>query len=212
MTTDNQSTECTVVCHVRAPLLLEPVDGQVETLQTCESEGTVDTLLLRSWPEQVTISEESPHQEVLETFERYERWADRQGVSIQPPFNERTARSSVTGQANDVLVTPVLCLAIYRDEQLVGVFPHSAADETYTATEAIAALRTGNVPTPLGTSNDPAETDEDTCPDCGGSLVNGQGVFACVDCGWTGTVRSDGQYVPIREDERSAGVELEASR
>ncbi|MFB6178801.1 MAG: hypothetical protein ABEI77_03640 [Halorientalis sp.] len=25
-----------------------------------------------------------------------------------------------------------------------------------------------------------------TCPDCAGSTVNGQGLFACVDCNWSG--------------------------
>ncbi|SDR41666.1 HTH domain-containing protein [Natronobacterium texcoconense] len=197
----------TIVCHVRAPLLLEPVDSQVETLQACESEGTVDDLLLRSWPKEVTRSETSPHQEVLETFERFESWADRRGVSIRPPFRERT-RTSLTGETRELLMTPLLCLEVYEDDELVGVFPHSddETDETATTDEAIATLRTGEVPTPLGElPTESAGENDGTCPDCGDQLVDGQGLFACRECGWLGTVDDAGQFVsqesPTRAEE-----------
>jgi len=120
--TDNP-TEITTVCYVRAPLLLEPVDAQVETLQACESEGAVDDLLLRSWPKEVALSEESPHQEVLENFERFAQWADERGVSVRPPFRKRTTTSQVTGTTRERLVTPLLCLELYADDELIGVFP-----------------------------------------------------------------------------------------
>lgn len=104
MTPDTQPTEITAVCHVRAPLLLEPVDRQVETLRACESEGAVDDLLLRSWPKEVTLTDETPYQEALESVERFEGWADRRGVSIRPPFRERTATNQISGETTDVLI------------------------------------------------------------------------------------------------------------
>ncbi|MFB1063912.1 HTH domain-containing protein [Natrinema sp. H-ect4] len=209
--TDNP-TEITTVCYVRAPLLLEPVDAQVETLQACESEGAVDDLLLRSWPKEVALSEESPHQEVLENFERFAQWADERGVSVRPPFRKRTTTSQVTGTTRERLVTPLLCLELYADDELIGIFPHTneAAEETYTTDEAIATLRTGEIPTPLGSVRDADASLEsamsDTCPDCGGALIDGQGLFACSDCGWIGTVTESGRYEtrpdrPARERE-----------
>ncbi|QLK26055.1 hypothetical protein HYG81_18570 [Natrinema zhouii] len=208
----DKTTEITAVCHVRAPLLLEPVDAQIETLQACESEGSIDELLLRSWPKEVTLSEESPHQEVIENFERFAQWADERGVSVRPPFRKRTTTSQVTGTTRERLVTPLLCLELYDDDELVGVFPHSneTTDETYTTDEAIATLRTGELPTPLGSVSDVdaglESATSDTCPDCGGSLVDGQGLFACSDCGWVGTVTESGRYEsrparPARERE-----------
>ncbi|ADB60725.1 hypothetical protein Htur_1840 [Haloterrigena turkmenica DSM 5511] len=212
MTPDTQPTEITAVCHVRAPLLLEPVDRQVETLRACESEGAVDDLLLRSWPKEVTLTDETPYQEALESVERFEGWADRRGVSIRPPFRERTATNQISGETTDVLIMPMLCLELYADDELVGVFPHTDenADETYTTDEAIAALRTGELPTPLG--GEPEETTESTpadagagaddCPDCGAALVDGQGLFACPECGWLGTVSETGQLVAKEEAPR----------
>lgn len=192
----------TVVCHVRAPLLLEPVDSQVETLQACESEGTIDDLLLRSWPKEVTRSETSPHQEVLEAFDRFEAWGDGQNVSVRPPFRERTSTSQVTGETRELLVTPLLCLEVYEDDELVGVFPHSDGEETYTTDEVIASLRTGEVPTPLGEVPAATATPADgSCPDCGAGLVDGQGLFACGECGWLGTVDDRGRFVPRSEPE-----------
>lgn len=32
-------------------------------------------------------------------------------------------------------------------------------------------------------------TDSKRCPECGGSLFNGAGLFACGDCDWYGSLR-----------------------
>lgn len=194
----------TAVCHVRAPLLLEPVDRQVETLQACESEGAIDDLLLRSWPKEIALTDTSPYQEALESFERFEAWADEQGVSIRPPFKKRTMTSQLSGETRELLVMPLVCLEVYADDELVGVFPHTdeELEETYTTDEVIASLRTGELPTPLNSAReaDSATTADDTpgndCPDCGASLVDGQGLFTCASCGWFGTVTEAGTYVP----------------
>lgn len=200
----------TTVCHVRAPLLLEPVDRQVETLRACAAEGTIDDLLLRSWPQEIALTDNSPYQEALESFERFDEWATQQGVSIRPPFTKRETTSQLSGKTTERLVMPLACLEVYVDDELVGVFPHTdeELEETYTTDEAIATLRTGEVPTPLGSvdavptprdSTDGAEATRESvasnaCPDCGGPVVDGQGLFACGGCGWVGTVSETGQY------------------
>ncbi|THE64782.1 hypothetical protein D8Y22_11025 [Salinadaptatus halalkaliphilus] len=209
------SSETTVVCHVRAPLLLEPIDRQVETLQACESEGTIDELLLRSWPKEVARSESSAHQEVLELYDRFSAWARERGVSIAPPFTERSSTSQITGETTELLVTPLLCLEVYAGDDLVGVYPHSAGEETYTANEVIAALRTGTVPTPLGKATEDVASVADDCPACGGELVDGQGLFACSDCGWIATMTPSGELADRSEasaDDRSGtDTDLEAA-
>lgn len=194
----NSDRETTVVCHLRAPLLLEPLDRQVKTLNACEREGQIDSLLLRSWPKEVAYSPDSPFQEVLELVDRFDAWASERGVDIRPPFRERETTSQVTGTKRTLLVTPLLCLEVYEGEQLVGVFPHSAGDETITADDAIATLRTGRVPTPLGSPQTPA-VDPAQCPDCAGSLIDGQGMYYCEACSWVGTLAADGQLRTTQE-------------
>jgi hypothetical protein len=205
--TQLRPTDLTVTCYVRAPLLLDPVDSKIETLQRCEENGEIDALRLQSWPEEVSLEPDVPDQEVLDRFERFEQWADARGVSVRPPFRIRTATSLVDDEPKRVLVTPLLCLALYYDGLLVGVYPHSDGESTHTPTEVIADLTTGAVPTPMEQSAAVAasstedgtgtlvvdEPDSDdrrrpfvssSCPDCDGTLVNVQGILACDSCRW----------------------------
>ncbi|MFU8868022.1 HTH domain-containing protein [Natronococcus sp.] len=205
-----QTRTLTVVCHVRAPLLLEPVDSQIESLRACEEEGRIDDLLVRSWPKEVRLSDDSPYQEVLETYDRFEQWADRRDVSIQPPFRTRTTTSQVTDERREVLVTPLLCLECYADDELVAVYPHSTGEETITTEDVIARVRCGEGLVPTNAVDERIDTEagddggaetapstrSDGCPDCGRGLVDGQGLVGCPDCGWTGTITEDGEYAP----------------
>ncbi len=158
--TQPDPSELTAVCYVRAPLLLEPVDSKVQTLRTAAREGQLGDLLFRSWSDSVSLAPESPHEEVTERFEEFEAWAEENEVSIRPPFRIRSSTSLAAAEPTRVLVTPILCLALYADRELIGVYPHSHADseETYTTTDAIATLRTGELPVPLGAREPPTPT------------------------------------------------------
>ncbi|WP_293029135.1 HTH domain-containing protein [Natronococcus sp.] len=226
-----QTRTLTLVCHVRAPLLLEPVDSQVESLRACEEEGTIDELLVRSWPKEVRLSENSPYQEVLETYDRFEQWADQRNVSIRPPFRTRTTTSQVTDERREVLVTPLLCLECYVDDELVAVYPHSTGEETITAEDVIARIRCGESLVPVepigvGEGSD-AEADglesgdggaetlpsprSEGCPDCDERLVDGQGLVTCPDCGWTGTIAENGGYAPASVERVSGRKPVRAA-
>jgi hypothetical protein len=181
--------EITLACHVRAPLVADPVESRIETLRALEDGPLVDTVVVRSWPDTVRFDDEGDH-ETLARYERFRSWADRRGVSIRPPFETRTRSSIVEDDGVDVLVTPTLCLAVYREERLVGVFPHSVDGETYTVEDAVVELRDGDLPRPLGAVESDPEPRH--CPDCEASLVNGQGVFICPDCAWVGAATADG--------------------
>lgn len=205
--------ETTVACHVRAPMLIEPIDSHVETLRACEQEGAIDSLVLRSWPDKVALTESSPFQEAVEAFERFERWAEGRGVSVRPPFEVRSVESRISDTEREVLSTPLIAVAVYRDEHLTGVYPHTDGDETYTVADAIAKLRTGEAPTPFGDDLTPTPVDAAGCPDCGGDLVDGQGLFGCVDCEWVGVARGDGRLVPAaREAPADGGAPVIARR
>ena len=116
-------TETTVVCHARTPLVFDPVEERIGRTRDLEDGDLVNTVVLRSWPGTGRFDNGSPHREVAEEFTRFEEWAGRRGVTVRPPFEARTRTSMVEDGANDVLVTPVLCLAVYREERLVAVFP-----------------------------------------------------------------------------------------
>lgn len=197
-------SDLTVACHVRPSLVFEPLDAKIETLRHCEREDRIDALLLRTWPDEVALTESAPHEAVRERVAEFEQWADRAGVSVSPPFDRRETTSVATDRSVERLVTPTICLACYDDDQLVGVFPHTDDETTHTVPEAIAALRTGSLPEPLrdaptlathqsaestttaadgGPNQDgAADFSSPSCPDCGSTLMNVQGILDCPGC------------------------------
>ena len=195
-----QKRDLTVQVYVRPELLLEPVDSKIETLQTLEAEGDVDGLMLHYWPSKVELSADPPHSEAIDAYERFERWAEASGVEISPPFSVRTRSSEITGEERTVLSTPVVCLAVYEAGRLIGVYPHSDGDRTHSVGEAIAAVRTGQLPTKRPEPTAPgvsitnetsgpgapvnSSTGEKQCsgPDCDGLLANVQGLLVCCEC------------------------------
>jgi hypothetical protein len=149
MSPHHDAAELTVACHVRPSLILEPIDSKVETLRACERDGVIDSLLLRSWPGEVAMTEDSPHPEVLEQYDRFVDWADRADVDLGPAFQRRETTSLVTDDTIERLVTPGIALAFYDGDEILGVVPHSDGETTHTVPEAIAALRTGELPEPI---------------------------------------------------------------
>lgn len=184
------ATATTVVCHARTPLVFDPIEERIERARALEESGLVDDVVVRSWPDTVRLDDDGPHREVVEEFRRFDDWADHRGVTVRPPFETRTRASMVEADGVDVLVTPVLCLAVYREGRLVSVFPHSDGETTYSVERALDRLEADQLPRPLHASAD--VPDARTCPDCDGALVNGQGLFVCPDCAWSGTLSDDG--------------------
>jgi hypothetical protein len=209
MTQQLAPEDITVVCHIRPSLVLDPVDAKIETLQSCEGQDEIDSLLVRSWPAEVSLGDGGPYHEVVERFERFEEWADRHGVDIRPPFRIRTSTSIASDKRTETLLTPGICLALYHQDHLHCVVPHTDGETTYTVSETIASLRTGSLPAPLesvspvksphepivrgrsGTTTTQGERDrtvsslDPTCPDCGGTVANVQGMLTCSSCEWT---------------------------
>lgn len=191
---DLDTSTLTVACNVRTSLFLEPVDAKVETLREADRAGDIAGLVLRTWPNRVRVDEDSPYQETIDLYHRYDRWAERHDRSIEPPFSVHTTSSMASDQEWEVLVTPIMCLGVYHDRQLLGVFPHSDGDTTHSATDAIGALRSGELPPPLASIEAPIDTGPDTdgkpsgpptCPRCESALVNVQGLLSCAECGRT---------------------------
>ena len=183
--------ETTLVCHARTPLVLEPIEERIAEARACEGTDLVDAVVVRSWPDSVRLDDAGQDREVVDDFGRFREWADRREVTVEPPFEVRTRSSIVEEDGVDVLVTPVLCLAVYRDERLVGVYPHSDGEETYTVERALERLQDGRLPRPLQGPDRPT-ADPGRCPACDAALLNGQGLFVCPDCAWTGTLTADG--------------------
>ena len=143
-TTPRTTPPLTVVCYARPSQFTEPIDSQIQTLTRLETDGTIETLLVRAWPAELSLAAAAPRDEPLAAFERFQAWADRAGVSICPPFEQITRTSTITGDHQDVVRTPLCCLACYIEDDLIAVYPHTDDEQTISVTDAIARLRTND--------------------------------------------------------------------
>lgn len=204
---DLETSSLTIASHVRAPLVFDPIDSKIETLRSCEHDGRIGTHVIRSWPNEISMTEETEHREVIDRFAEFDEWADAHDVSIQPPFRVRTTTSLETNETIEILVTPVMCLALYLGSQLVGVYPHSTDRRTITASDAVEALQAGTFPSGVSVPREVADsightedrqrrrTDvmedggyiigTDSCPICGDTLVTLNGFQTCSTCSWS---------------------------
>jgi hypothetical protein len=178
------SKRVTVSAYVRPALLLDPIDSKLATLQSLDEDDTIADLEVNMWPRKVPLHQETLHTDVFDTFQRFEEWTEMNGVTIRPPFMVETTSSELRDRTQSILRTPSMCLAISVDDKLVGVFPHTDGGTEYGLTEAIAALKTDELFTGGALTEMVSTAIHDSCPDCGGTLVNVQGVELCHDCAW----------------------------
>ncbi|MHC3438705.1 HTH domain-containing protein [Natrialbaceae archaeon A-gly3] len=77
---------------------------------------------------------------IHETLARFRSWADREAHSLEPGFRTCERRPMLTEGTTSVIVPPLVCLAVYRDDGLVGVFPCSSDDGTKTVDDCLTHL------------------------------------------------------------------------
>ena len=176
-----------VELYVRPAQLQEPLEEYIATLNELAAGGTVEEVSIRSWPSRVPTR--SPATEAVDRFKEFLAWADANDISIQPPFSVHTVESELTGERNTYLTTPVLCMAVHAGDELASVYPHTTDEDHRSVADGIRALQAGTV-TRFETEAADAEADAGVCSECGGPLVNVQGVLACHDCAWADLVSS----------------------
>jgi len=130
-----------VVLWTRRPVC-GPRTEIIDRLSSIRATGGIDDFTVRTWPDEVAISEHTRHSRVVETYEQFRSWAEEAGVTISPPFDRRTA-TTLVGRSEEVLALPVLCLAVY-DGGLCGVYPCTDGDETLTVTDYVDACASGD--------------------------------------------------------------------
>lgn len=106
-------------------------------MERIEEGDSVDSVDVSVWSPEVPVIDESP---AVEAYRRFSDWADRQGVAVEPPFERRQRRSRILGETGEVIVTPSVCLAVYLDDTLLAVFPHTDDGGTVTVEDGLREL------------------------------------------------------------------------
>lgn len=137
----------TVDLYVRADTPLpERRSTVIDRLRRLERTDRIAGFTVHPWPRAVSLDlvTEIDDESVLGVFRSLESGADRRGHSIRPPFDVHTARSAITGETDELLVLPVICLAVNRNQELIGVFPCRERGSVLTVGDALDAIATGD--------------------------------------------------------------------
>lgn len=152
MTDDEPSDPPRVVVWVRE-LAVPPGDPRatvLSRLRELESRGLVADVSVRVWGTAIDASVADGgeyDQPVRSRVAEFYRWADRTGHSLEPAFRREQRSSMLSTERSEVVRLPLVCVAVYANDDLRGVFPCSAGEEpdTRTVRDCLERFETGAI-------------------------------------------------------------------
>jgi hypothetical protein len=115
-------------------------DSVVAQLETAAARSDVSVDVNR-WSRKVETSANARRVEgdaaALDAYRRYSLWADRADVSLEPAFQTYWDECTFTDKSCEVILFPVICLALYEEDGLIAVYPHVRDDEVVTVADGL---------------------------------------------------------------------------
>jgi hypothetical protein len=100
-------------------------------------ERTAVDVSVDRWPKRF---ERGGDDDLRETHASFVEWARVDGTRLTPFFSVRECYSMATGEKGEWIVLPVVCLAVYEDDELVSVYPHCDGEEKRSVEDGLDAL------------------------------------------------------------------------
>jgi len=147
MISESDNTNCTVKLFIRADPELgceRQKQAVLERLETLEAEGRIDSYEIQVWTKAIRIrgplEGTAYYQTVFEHIEAFQQWADEQSVQLNSAFKIQSVDCEITDETYRVLSLPSICLAVYEDDELCAVYPHSTDEQCLTASRCLSEL------------------------------------------------------------------------
>jgi len=106
-------------------------------LRALAEAGAVDEVTVTTWAHRVDDTESVPSPARI-AYGAFEEWASRGGVSLDPAFDSHDCHSVFTDSHYRTTVYPVMCVAVYEDDDLVEVYPHSRNGQPVSVLDGLA--------------------------------------------------------------------------
>ena len=120
------------------------VQQLVAQAKRLEANGTFsESIVAGEWHRCHTQAEDW-RSEAMETYEEFRAWAETNGFSLEPGFQQRTRSFIGMDDVEEVVVFPVVALAVYDADELKAVFPCTDGERTHTVESALAAFERGD--------------------------------------------------------------------
>jgi hypothetical protein len=126
-----------------APPVGDPRRTVLSRLRELEAAGVVNDIAVRIWGKSVPVSPDDTAAAASPVHDRiteFQRWAERNGHSLEPGFSRHEQSTLVSGESSEILRLPIRCLAVYEDDHLVGVFPCTVDRGTTTVADCLSRL------------------------------------------------------------------------
>lgn len=123
-----------------------------ERLIALRNSGVIDDLVHRVWGGHIPCEDgEETYRtptdvSVRERVRTFQTWADSRGYSLAPGFRKRERTSTITDRTESIIVPPIVCLAVYDEGTLVGVYPCSNSERTITVGDCLETFETDGTP------------------------------------------------------------------
>ena len=133
-----QTTRAAVYVRSPAPAATEQrqetVLARLRSLRDC---GAVDEFSVTYWFRQALDRDGDP---TMPAVAELEAWAEDHSVSLAPAFDRHERHNWYTGIDDAVVTLPVVCLAVYEDDELTAVYPHVCEDGPRSVADGIEQL------------------------------------------------------------------------
>lgn len=122
----------------------EQQDRIINQLDNLKEAEAIADYNIEVWGREVSTTAAASRTEagrrVLDKVQEFERWADRNGRSLSSVFEVHEVDSAITGEQYESIVLPLMVLAEYHDDELVGVAPCAYEGAPVTIDECLATL------------------------------------------------------------------------
>jgi len=151
------STSNTPQRRLKLFLRAEPEIGTEETKQEAvdrlaelEREGHIDEYEIGIWGKSLRtggpLARTEYQREILTHLREFREWAARHDVSLARAFDERDVTSMLSEESFRVVDLPTICLAVYEDETLTGVYPCHDGSRSCSVLEYLEATTADRTP------------------------------------------------------------------
>ncbi|WP_424018913.1 HTH domain-containing protein [Halorientalis pallida] len=123
-------------------------------LQALAAAGIIRDLQVRRWPRRVTDGDVCARREFAVCRE-FEGWAAEHSVRLAPAFNRHDCHNGFTGSDYTTTTLPVICLALYDDDDLVAIYPHTGENGIRTLLDGLSMLEADGLSRADGTGTRP---------------------------------------------------------
>lgn len=113
----------------------------IDRLHALERDDKIDEFDISLWGREIRptgpLEGTDYHTSVLADLREFEEWAEQHDASAARPFKRRTLDSDIVDETYDVISLPTMCIAVYEDGQLRGVYPYGDAEGTHTVRKCL---------------------------------------------------------------------------